>query len=456
MSNGLTILNDILIMIPYIFFPPFIVFFISEVLRYEIRFRKAIYIVSFIIGIIVAMISAFFPMEIFGDIIAHSEVPRRLGDLILVIIISKCMIQKRWKRFLTALFARDILVYLQGILSAIGFLLTGVDIVSADVKKDMTLAALDVLWLALEFLMFFFIGRMRKKKDDTPLPLFMIFILFTIITIFANLLPISWDVQDRIIGNRLLYLIFMVSALAFVVIMFYVLTSRKERKDLLELNSMREELIRSEARYFEAAAGLDDRIRALKHDMKNNVAILSLLLKNGEYEKMRDYLEEMGEAIDTADVSAHTGNTIADVIIAEKREKAKEAGAALKVSGQITDVDFSPMDTCKIIANILDNAIEAVSEERIKDIDESFKIITLDFKRTNHFFMISLKNPCADKPDLTEDSLCTTKKDAKNHGFGLKNVREAAAVYSGEVSLDCTETPYGYEFVTELLFPVNV
>ena len=223
----------------------------------------------------------------------------------------------------------------------------------------------------------------------------------------------------------------------------------------MELNQVKEDLIQAETRYFEAAAGMDSKIRALKHDMKNNVSVLSLLLKNGEYDKMKDYLEEMGAAIETADVSAHTGNTIADVIISEKREKAKEAGAVLKVSGSISDIEFSPVDTCKILANILDNAIEAVSDEKLTDLDESLKVINLDFRHTNNFLMMSLRNPCANKPAIKNDTLVTTKRDAKNHGFGLKNVREAAAVYSGELSFECKEKPYGYEFATELLFPIN-
>ena len=455
MSDGMNILNYILTMIPYIFFPPLIVFFTSEVLRHEIRHRKAVYISSFVVGIFVSVIHTFVLVNFSNSKITSSLTVRKFGDLIIVIIISIFMTGKGWKRFLTAFLGRDILVYVLTILSAIGYLITGADVSLDNAQKPLSIAALGVLWITIEYLMFFFIAKMRRKKDNTPVPLIVTFTLFTIVTLLANLLPIYWDVPNGLTENRALYLTFILLSLGFVVVLFYITSSRKERKDLMELNQVKEDLIQAETRYFEAAAGMDSKIRALKHDMKNNVSVLSLLLKNGEYDKMKDYLEEMGAAIETADVSAHTGNTIADVIISEKREKAKEAGAVLKVSGSISDIEFSPVDTCKILANILDNAIEAVSDEKLTDLDESLKVINLDFRHTNNFLMMSLRNPCANKPAIKNDTLVTTKRDTKNHGFGLKNVREAAAVYSGELSFECKEKPYGYEFATELLFPIN-
>ncbi|MCR5047742.1 MAG: GHKL domain-containing protein, partial [Saccharofermentans sp.] len=112
----------------------------------------------------------------------------------------------------------------------------------------------------------------------------------------------------------------------------------------------------------------------------------------------RDYLEEMGGNLTAADISAHTGNTIADAIIADKTRKASEAGAELIVSGVISGVEFTPVDMCKILANILDNAIEAVSDYELRDVDPEFKKIELSFKRTDKFFLISLTKPYASCP----------------------------------------------------------
>ena len=456
MTYGASIIAYILTLICYTIYPPMVIYFISEVLQEKVRYKKHLYIISFLGGIVSAVLYTSVPPYFPGFGLVDNMPFRRASIYLFCFIIVMFLTGNPLKRFLIAICGRAIMIDIHDIFSAIGYLITGSDYATENTTNNLTLAVLAILWFLLEFVMFAFIARMRKKKkDNTTQPLIVTVTLSIIITFSAKSLPIYRDVPGSLADNKRLYLIFMLLSLTSFVVLYYITASRKERKELLELNQVKEDLILSEARYFEAAAGMDNKIRALKHDMKNNVAVLSLLLKNGEYDKMKDYLDEMGAAIETADVSAHTGNTIADVIIAEKREKAKEAGAVLKVSGSISDINFSPVDTCKILANILDNAIEAVNDEKLSDLDESIKIISLDFRHTNNFLMMSLKNPCADKPRIKNGSPETTKRDAKNHGFGLKNVREAAAVYSGELSFECNEKPYGYEFSTELLFPIN-
>ena len=58
-------------------------------------------------------------------------------------------------------------------------------------------------------------------------------------------------------------------------------------------------------------------------------------------------------------------------------------------------------------------------------------------------------------PDIKEGIIQTIKADVLNHGFGLKSIRDAASAYDGELSLDCIQKPYGYEFLTEILFPIE-
>ena len=235
---------------------------------------------------------------------------------------------------------------------------------------------------------------------------------------------------------------------------FYIRAARKERNDLIEMNRVNGELVESEARYFEASVEANKKIRAMKHDMKNNMQVLQLLLEKGDYGKMKEYLGEMTRQIESADVSAHTGDTIADAILADKKSKAESAGITLNVSGVITDVEFSPVDMCKILANILDNAIEAVSDERFVDLDPSYKVIELSFKKTEKFFMISMVNPCIDAPVYVGDTIISSKANKFEHGFGLKNAREAAEKYGGDMSVECLPKPYGHEFVTEFVFPI--
>ncbi len=456
----MNIYRIILIILPPMISAPLFVYFITEVLRYRIRRKKTAYILALATGLFSGLIYAFVSHDTAANALSIYDIALLLVSLGFLIFLGFNMIERRWVRFFVVFFSMDILSDLNSIFGGLRNQIYSTGVLNGNVgivvtQPVISLPMLSLPAIFLEFLLFWLIARMRKKRDDEPLPLPIIIGLFLILNIFTMFLPGDLDDPGVLPVEKPIRIVFMLSALAFVTLIFYIRVARKERDDLREMNRINEELIESETRYFEASADANNRIRAMKHDMKNNTQVLLLLLENKEYDKMKEYLEEMGETIVNADISAHTENTIADAIISEKKEKAEKAGVHLKVSGKITDIDFSPVDTCKILANMLDNAIEAVSDVRFCDLDPSYKVIDLNFKRTEKFFMISMTNPCSDKPSIKDGLIETIKSDVINHGFGLKSIREATENYGGELSLDCVQKPYGYEFITELLFPIE-
>ena len=250
-----------------------------------------------------------------------------------------------------------------------------------------------------------------------------------------------------------------------VIVLFYVRAARKERDTLKEMNHINEDLISSQTKYYEASVRADTEIRSIRHDMNNHIQLLLLLLGNQEYDKMRDYLKNMSEDLRSTDISAHTGDVIADAIISAKKKEAEEKGLILSSSGVISSITITPQDMCKMLGNLLDNAIEAASDEKLLDLDPDLRRIHLEFRKTDKFFLISVTNPCSGLVRIEEGEedgtsgdilIETSKKDRKNHGFGLKNIRSAAANYDGEFSVSCDEKPYGYEFRAEVLFPVSM
>ena len=402
-----------------------------------------------IIGFLLCCVS----VEQTDETITLSDVAIALSSLFLMIYVGIHMVEKKWKRIFIVFMSMDILTDLNSLLSGLKEMIFASNDDSG-IYVSLRYTIYTIPAILFEYLMFYLIARMRKKKDNSPLPLSLILGLFLILNIFAAFIPVVDFQRQPYITNSPVYFVFMMSALAFVTMIFYIRAARKERNDLIEMNRVNGELVESEARYFEASVEANKKIRAMKHDMKNNMQVLQLLLEKGDYGKMKEYLGEMTRQIESADVSAHTGDTIADAILADKKSKAESAGITLNVSGVITDVEFSPVDMCKILANILDNAIEAVSDERFVDLDPSYKVIELSFKKTEKFFMISMVNPCIDAPVYVGDTIISSKANKFEHGFGLKNAREAAEKYGGDMSVECLPKPYGHEFVTEFVFPI--
>ena len=454
-------MSELLVKIIYvllIFLPclgsPMTVYFIDEVLRYRLKHKKAIYIFAFITA---ALAGIFFTLVggYYGEVkeaIIITDMPMILLSLFMMLIIGFNIQEKWYKRIAVVFFSTSIITDLSTVFAGLREEINLIGITDNHAVLSLRYLAYEALVLVLEFLLFVAIARVRRKKDDVPLPLPVLIAMFFILTLFTSLLPEDYSDTTILRSSSPSIIMLILSALVFVTLLFYVRVTRKERNDLAELNARNEEYIAAEAKYFELSAKADTQIRAMRHDMKNNVQVLMLLLENGDYDKMRDYLEEMGGNLTAADISAHTGSTIADAIIADKSRKASEAGAELVVSGVISGVEFTPVDMCKILANILDNAVEAVSDESLSELLPEFKKIELNFKKTDKFFMISVTNPCSTCPVIVDGQIQTDKSDKKNHGFGLKNVREAASVYGGEVELSCEEKSHVCVFRTEILF----
>lgn len=457
-------MSDLMVKVIYvllIFLPclgsPMTVYFIDEVLRYRLKHRKMIYIFAFVVAALAGLFFTFFG-GYYGEIkeaIIIIDLPMVLLSLFMMIVIGFNIKEKWYKRVAVVFFATSIITDLGSIFASLREEINLLGVTDNHAVITLRYLGYEVLVLLLEFLLFVAIARVRRKRDDVPLPMPVLIAMFFILTLFTSFLPSDYADTTILRSSSPSIIMLILSALAFVTLLFYVRVTRKERNDLAELNSRNEEYIEAEAKFFELSAKADTEIRAMRHDMKNNVQVLMLLLENGDYDKMRDYLEEMGGNLTAADVSSHTGNTIADAIIADKKRKASEAGAELVVSGVISGVEFTPVDLCKILANILDNAIEAVSEEALSDVDPEFKKIELIFKRTDKFFMISLANPCLSCPVIVDGQIETHKNDKKNHGFGLINAKEAAANYGGELSVECEPKSGGFVFRTEILFDLK-
>ena len=448
----------------YLFFLPLFPFGIimstayasDTAFRYEFKNKKAGYItmcaIAVVTGILTDLIYVLYP----DDLYSGEEISVNLADLVstagtmISFVVMMFMTRgKVWKRILGVFLSSEMIGCFNHIFEALFIYVSHIRAWENDDYVLFGSIAAEVISTALVFLFLFLISKVRSKNDNTPLPLPLMGI-FTVILLLVNSFvqddAMAADTSDYVAKPVVLVLI-----LATVFMFFFIRVTRKERDGLKKMNKINEELVDSQTKFFEASAKADSDIRAMRHDMKNNVQVLMLLLANKEYDKMQEYLEEMSEGLAGMNVSSHTGDVIADAIIADKMKRATEAGLKLDVTGAIAGVEISPVNMCKMLGNLLDNAIEATSDPRLKELDSEFKVINLQFKHTENFFMISVTNPCAESPKIKDGKIVTSKSDKKNHGFGISNIRSAAEDCGGELSVSCEEKPFGYLFRAEVV-----
>lgn len=194
-------------------------------------------------------------------------------------------------------------------------------------------------------------------------------------------------------------------------------------------------------------AGAEE-IRALHHDMKNHLMAIQGMSQRGDTQEITRYTGDLLDHIVEYNQSQHTGNRLLDGLLEDKIRQASQYHISVEVS-----VDFRPcshldgVDVCTIFANALDNAVEAAKQ--VPDPDQRYIRIYSDTMA--HGLLMTIENSYTGTVQQQGDRLYTTKSDPHLHGFGLSNIKKAAAKYEAQVATQAR--PDGC-FSLTILFPL--
>ena len=173
------------------------------------------------------------------------------------------------------------------------------------------------------------------------------------------------------------------------------------------------------------------RIRALRHDMKNHMLALQMLLRKGDLEEAGRYLSSMQDFMANPAEYVTTGNDAMDSLLNYKLQRANAVLNSVEARVNIPEkLILHSFDLNVVLGNLLDNAIEAA--ERTEE-----KKLKLAVKLEKGILFINVRNSCRGIADGKLQRLETTKEDAPNHGIGLGNVRKIVEKYHGDMDLIC-------------------
>ncbi len=185
-------------------------------------------------------------------------------------------------------------------------------------------------------------------------------------------------------------------------------------------------------------------IRGWRHDYRNHIQTMKVLVANGDIDALKVYLDELDKDLSTVDTTVKTGNAMADAILNSKISLAKSKDIQVKVDAHIpVKLKMSELDLCVIIGNLFDNAMEASmalpKEQRIIR-------VYMDMKNTQLY--ISFTNFTASKKmKKIGNKFFTTK--GEGHGFGLVRIDNIVERLDGYLSRNSEDGA----FTTEILIP---
>lgn len=221
-----------------------------------------------------------------------------------------------------------------------------------------------------------------------------------------------------------IYFVFFPLLLLFVIIWTVSVILYFEKKDEITAINIRSDMM--EKNYQDMAVLYQQR-NVIYHDIKNHLFILSSLMEEGEFGKAKQYVKKIQEPIKALDQRRYTGNHIINSIINDKDKKAKLYGISLNimVTGNFKTA-IEDIDWCAILANLLDNAIEACEKVPAEERRIDFSLV-----RKDEMIILDISNPYCGTLKLMDGKLHTLKEDKLLHGIGLESVKYAVEKNNG-------------------------
>jgi sensor histidine kinase YesM len=174
-----------------------------------------------------------------------------------------------------------------------------------------------------------------------------------------------------------------------------------------------------------------NRIRALRHDMKNHILALQVLVQKKEMEEADNYLHSMQDFMKNPQEYVTTGNDTIDSLLNYKIQKAKDVLKMVEMNISIPEnLNLHSFDLNVVLGNLLDNAIDASVQTKEKKLKITMKL-------DKGVLFLNICNSCWGIANGKRTTLETTKCDKTNHGIGLKNVQRIVEKYHGDMEFLC-------------------
>ena len=216
----------------------------------------------------------------------------------------------------------------------------------------------------------------------------------------------------------------------------YNIGSKRYESDLLK------SLVQQRENQYQQSRETIAAIKRQSHDLKHAIKAIQLFSTN---EQKEEYINQIISTISKYDAFIKTSSPVLSTLLTEKSLQCVNLN--IRFSCSIIDDDLSfieAIDLYTSISNALENAIESVK----KISEEDKKVISFKMEKKVNFLVFNIQNYYEGKT-LNADTLRTTKRDAINHGLGLKSIQLIAEKYNGSVSIDTSDNVFSLSILFE-------
>ena len=186
--------------------------------------------------------------------------------------------------------------------------------------------------------------------------------------------------------------------------------------------------LEQQIRHYEMMEKMNEDLRVFRHDLPKKLRPMVAYLDENNVDSAAEIAKGLADFSSENALRFHTGNYRLDTVLFCEQQIAQEDGIRIVFThGSVFPAEGIGSDAIyTIFPNALDNAIEACRKV------EGAREITVSSRVGGGTVFVSVKNPCEKPVSIKNGMPETDKKDKRNHGFGLRSIKKAAAEYGSD------------------------
>lgn len=173
-------------------------------------------------------------------------------------------------------------------------------------------------------------------------------------------------------------------------------------------------------------------LRAQRHDFMNHLQVVHGLMEMDEYDDAKDYIEKVFNDIQKVNRILKTSNPAVNALLEAKVIYSEKRGIKtnVNVSSQLKNIKIPGWELCRVLGNLIDNAIYAIQQNGEQG------CITIDIYEDLKQYGFKIKD---NGPQIQQNIIDKifevgfTTKGEKGEGMGLAITKEILTKYGGDI-----------------------
>ena len=273
------------------------------------------------------------------------------------------------------------------------------------------------------------------------------FILVTVLAVSLSLATL-WQSMIKTEDDSIHWFLIAASTASLIVLiqMYYTMYSVMDKRHRITSLEVQSSILELEKDSLNIDIRNREELMKIRHDLKNQLSYINVLLNENKYDEARKYLTDLLEQKEDYLESFSCPNTVISGIVNLELTKAKIANKKIKFRAVVPPrLPFDDADLLSLITNIADNCLENFVPEDEKD------RISISILTQQDYLRIVSYNTIADERLKQEFSLHTTKRD-KNHGYGTKIIKNICEKYHGYATFNIDGNKFVCDCVLDMTY----